>query len=483
MNTRREEKALLEFKHIMDDVVHLLRKATEAGTVCFYWVNRARRQFVVETNSTTMPNVMFQDRINFDQFFLDDYKEIDKIVQLEVGKDITENDLRHYYDFVPVKYLTLIPFVNNGETVAITVLETEEKLSVRQSEEVISAYRNALLNVLNTYLELTDLYEDQKEWTDYEDSLSLISPKQHKVEILDVMAEEMQKLLPGGGVSVVARGMDVWTTVLRSEKAPDQPGLGLQAEEKSIAYDALEKGESIFSIHFNQNPKRLSASETGTEGATLAIPLLISDRRHAVVLACDKNPLVFKESTKHQLKNLVRLAGLAIQVNLGKMSFQQDLLTSEYGSFIPDLWEKSLTRQIQRAEVSKEKTWFGFITLDNLTELRSRFRLEDLKRLQRTLVSLMNPGRMGFTGFIGFNTDYVFSYLLTGKRDNVNEEYIKALRKLFDKEVDLGGGQQVKVGIQTGSIQVNSADLDAHQVIMQAKKSLSESVKESSTTV
>lgn len=483
MNTQREEKALLEFKHIMDDVVHLLRKSTDAGTVCFYWVNRVRRQFVLETNSTTMPNVMFQDRVNFDQFFLDPFKEVQSVVQLEIGKDVDESQLRHYYDFVPVKFLTLVPFVNNGETVAITILETEEKLPVPDYEGVFSAYRNALLNVLNTYLELTDLYENQQEWTDYERSLDLISPKQHKVEVLDVMIEEMQKLLPGGGVSVVARGMETWTTVLRSSKAPAHPALGLTAEEKSMAYDALEKGEAIFSIHFNQNPKRLSAAETGVEGATLAVPMLISDRRHAVILAYDKNPLVFKESTKHQLKNLVRLAGLAIQVNLGRMAVHQDLFTSEYGSFIPDLWEKSLSRQIRRTGASKEKTWFGFISLKNLPELRSHLRLDDLKRLQRILVKILNPGRLGFTGFIGFNTDYVFSYLLVGHSGNEFEEWKKTIERIFEEEIELGNGQKIKTGIQLGNVQLSIPDAEVHEIVMQAKKALSEAVKENSTTI
>ncbi|MEX0904641.1 MAG: GAF domain-containing protein [Balneolaceae bacterium] len=481
MNIRREEKALLEFKHIMDDVVHLLRKSTGAGTVCFYWVNRVRKQFVLETNSTTMSNVMFQDRINFDNSFLDSFKEMGTVTQLKVGEDLDESELRHYYDFVPVKYLTLLPFVNNGETVAITVLETEEKLSIPECEEIFSAYRNALLNVLNTYLELTDLYESQQEWTNYENSLNLISPKLHRVEILDVMIEEMQKLLPGGGVSVVARGMESWITVLRSSKAPDTPVLGLTVEEKSMAYDALQKGEPLFSIHFNQNPRRLSTAEHGAEGATLAVPVLISDRRHAVILAYDKNPLVFSESTKHQLKNLVRTASLAIQVNLGKMSVHQDLFTSEYGSFIPDLWEKSLKKQIQKAGTSKEKTWFGFITLDNLPELRSRLRLEDLKQLQRMLVRILNPSRMGFTGFIGFNSDYVFSYLLTGHSENIHGEWKKNVEKIMEKEIELGDGQKIKTGIQIGSVLLDSPESEVHEVTTLAKKALSETVKENTT--
>jgi GAF domain-containing protein len=476
MTTRREEKALLEFKHIMDDVVHLLRKSTNAETVSFYWVNRARKQFVLETNSTTLPNVMFRDRVNFDQFYLEPYKEINSPLQLTVGKEIQAEQLRHYYDFVPVRHVTLVPFVNNGETVALTALETEKPLSLSEFEDEISAYRNALLNVLNTYLELTDLYENQRGWVDYDDVLERISPKMHKVEILTILVEEMQKLLPNGGISVVARGMETWATILRSSNASDVLPLGLAVEEKSMAYDALQKGKALFSIHFNQNPKRVSTLETSTEGATLAIPIMISDRRHGVLIAFDKNPLVFTEATKHQIKNMVRVAALSIQVNLGKMDVHQDIFTSEYGNFIPDLWEKSLENQIQRYPSSKEHTWFGFITIANLPKLRSKLRLDDLKRMQRKIINLLNPSNTGFNGFIGFNTDYIFSYLLVGENNQVQEQWIRSIHKTFEKPIELGDGQLISVEIQSSAIPIDG-NSDVHSVTLEAKRKLSGDVK------
>lgn len=481
MSKRREEKALLEFKHIMDDVVRLLQKATDSETVYFYWVNHTRRQFVLETKSTSLPNVMFQDRIQFEQLYLNDYKDITAIEQLKIGVDVSPESLRHYYDFVPVKYATLIPFINNGETVAITVVETETPLIVGEFEDIFSAYKNALLNVLNTYLELTDLYENQQEWNDYDQSLEQLSPKQHKVDVLDTLIEEMQKIIPGGGVAVLARGMETWTTVLRSNDAPDWPALGLMMEEKSMVYDALQKGEARFAIHFNQNPRRISTSELNTEGATLAIPLMISDRRHAVILAYHHNALVFKESTKHQLKNLVRIASLAIQVNTGSLPVQQDLFTSEYGSFIPELWEKALQKQINKSGNSEEKTWFGFITIQNLPQLRSRLRLEDLKRLQRTLVTVMNPSRSGFNGYIGFNTDYIFAYLLTGRSAGIHEEWYTALHQVLEKPIELNDGQQIEIEVQVGSMKIDSSYRQVHDVITAAKKELSEEVKKKSS--
>jgi hypothetical protein len=477
MSGRREEKALLEFKQVVKNIVQLLRKSMEADTTYIYWVNRIRKQFVLETSATILSNVMFRDRIEFDDFFLNEYRNLTEVTQLKVGEGVNQEELSHYHDVVPARFVTLIPFINNGETVALTVVESEHQPNLSDFGDVLSSFQSALRNVLNTYLEVTDLYEHQKQWSDYDVSLDQISPRMHRTEILDVMIAEMQKLLPEGGVSIAARGMGTWVTVMQSSGALNCPETGALIEEKSMAYDALEKGEPQFSIHFNQNPKRISSAEEHVEGATLAIPLLINDRRHAVVLACAPNPLVFKESTKHKLVNLVRLAALAIQVNLGKTEPEQNLLTSAHGSFIPEVWEKSLGRKIRSASGSERTTWFGFVTVENLAELRASLRLEELMQLQRTLVSMMNPARHGFLGYIGFNTDYIYAFLLSGEQVKVYQDWFDTIDRLLDQPVELTNGKRVNVQVKIGSVTVHDQYKDVHEVVTAAKKALSEVVK------
>lgn len=473
---KREEKALIEYKQIMNDVVHLLRESTKSQTAYLYWVNRAREQFVLETNSTKLPNVMFRDRVEFKQHFLNDYIGLDSIIQLKTGTDIESKELQHYFDFVPVRHLLLIPFINNGETVAITVLETETKFNLDQHTQSIAAYRNALANVLNTYLELTDLYGTEKAWTEYEESLSEISPKQHKADILNKMAQQMEKLLPDGGVTVLLRGMEVWTTVLNAKPSDQNISPGLVMEEKSLSYLSLQKGEPQFSIHFNQNPKRVSSSEKNTEGATLAIPMLINGRRHGVVLAYDKNPLVFKESTKHQLINLVRVAVLSIQVNYEKLPVDKDLFTSNHGNFIPDIWELSLSKELNSPHSYERQLWFGMITIENLQALRSKYRLEELNRIQRTLVKIMNPSLFGFNGFIGFNSDYVFTSLIYCKSEQEHNRWRDAINNRFNDPVELSDGKQIKLNVKYGYTKVAPGHDEVHEIISKAKKSLSTSL-------
>lgn len=480
MGLQREDKALREFKHIIDDLVTLLRESTGADTVYMYWVNRTREQFVMEANSTSLPSVMFQDRVAFQDYFLYPFTDLQKIRQLNIGEEIEYSQLYHYYDQSPVRQITIVPFINNGETVALIVLETAKQFFTGDNEPVIQSFLNALGNVLNTYLELTDLYEQQHEWIEYEKSLDTLSSRLHKVEILSRMLTGMQKLLPSGGVSLVARGMDVWVNVLNSAESEMAPPLGLMIDEKSVAYDSLKNGKPEFAIHFNQNPKRLTAGEPNTEGATLAIPLMIDDRRHGSVIVYDKNALTFSESVKHKLINLVRVAALAIRTNLDKLPPNEDLLTTTFSSFIPDVWEKAIETSLSDGSHLQKKTWFGLLTIDNLQSLRSKHRLEELKRLQRTLVAALNPTRFGVNGYIGFNSDYVFTFLLQDKENTAPEKWLEGVKKMLENPVQLSDGKQFNVEIIAGYTLVEGEGGGGfHPIVQQAKKGLSEAVRKS----
>lgn len=470
MNTSREEKALFEFKKIMENLLQLLTKATTAKTGYLYWVNRKRDQFVLETTQTELSNVMFKDRIDFGKFYLDDYKNIKSPVQIEIGKQLDISQLTHYFDKPNVRYITIIPFQNNGETVSLTVLESENELLLKEFENSFSAYISAHVNVLNTYLELTDLHEDEQKWLDYEQKLNKLSTHTGTVDVIDKLIKEVQGFLPTGGVIVAVRGMSTWVTALRSIDSPKSPEVGLMVEEKSLAYEALNKGEALFSIHFNQNPKRISSSEIQTEGATLAIPLLIRDKRQAVLIAYDKNPLVFKESVKHQIKNMVRVAALEIKSEMSGNDMNSDLFTTEYGNFTQELWMLSLDQYLKRKRPQTDQVWFGMIGINNLAELRSSYRLEDLKKVQRLMVKALNPSRLGYNGLIGFNSDYVFTYIFSGTTESDHHQWLEANIKDLKSKLDLGDARKVEVDIKAGFIKIKSLTSKSDQVLSDVKQ-------------
>jgi hypothetical protein len=169
----------------------------------------------------------------------------------------------------------------------------------------------------------------------------------------------------------------------------------------------------------------------------------------------------------------VRTAVLSIQVNLDRLPVDKDLFTSDYGNFIPDLWELALQKELNRKNGRDYTLWFGLITIDNLQALRSKYRLEELNRIQRTLVNSLNPNRFGANGFIGFNSDYVMTYLVNCLSQQKYDDWIQAVEDKFRTPLELSDGKQIKLGIKLGSVRVDSNFNKVHDIVSAAKKELS----------
>ncbi len=478
MSLDRQDKALREFKQIMADLVHLLRTSTRVELAYMCWVNHQRQQFVWESNSTNLPNVMFQDRVAFEQHFLNEYKDIDEITQLKIGEEISKGKLAHYFDFVNAKNMLLIPFINKGETVAITVLETEKEVELRSINDQIHAYNNALVNVLDTYLEIVDLHEQQKEWEEYEESLDALDYRLHRVDLISKMLEEMQLFLPNGGACLVCPGMESWNLVMSSKFAKNPPLTGLQMEEKSVAYEAVEKGNSVFSIHFNNSPRLISSKERRTEGASFAIPIMIHDRRQAVVVTYDNDPLTYKESTKHKLSNLARIASLSIQSVVKKAGMAEELFTQNFGAFMSELWETSLNNELHRIRSGKgTHTWFGLASPHDLSVLRTKYRLEDLQKIQKDFVTFLNPSSHGIPGFIGYNSDYVYGFIIQSDSENAVNEWMDSIKTKLSHGFKLSNGETLDISFKAGFTKISKEDTNSYQVLTKAKQALSEVVR------
>lgn len=474
MSLDRQEKALREFKQILQDLVHLLRTSTGVQLSYMCWVNHSRQQFVWETNSTGLPNVMFQDRVAFENHFLDEFKDAEEVIQLKVGEDIPKAKLMHYFDFVQAKNILIVPFINKGETVALTVLESEHEIDQEELQDRIISYNNALVNVLDTYLEVVDLHENQQEWEDYEAAVNRIDYHQHRVEILGTMMEEMQKNLPNGGAVLLAPGMQSWNVVLRSRNANNAPNIGLQLEEKSVAYEALDKGEPIFTMHFNNNPRRISSAEKRSEGATFAIPVMVHDRRQGVVVCYDNDPLTFKESTKHKLNNFVRIASLSMQSSLKKSGALDEILTQKFGAFMPELWELALHSEMAKIKNGEgQLTWFGLVTPEDVSGLRTKYRLEDLQQIQGDFVSMLNPSRHGIPGIIGYHSDYVYAFIIQSDDEDAVNFWLEKLKGKLREGLKLSIGGSIPVQFKVGCTQVKPDNVNAYQIVEKAKKALS----------
>lgn len=475
---KKEQQTIREFKELLTDLAEMLRRATHSTTVYMYWINKQRQQFVNEVASTKAVNAVFQDRVDFEDHYLHEFFDITEPVQIEVGRHIAKSDLNHYYGKNEVKYVTLIPFINKSETIAITALESERQELEPDEEAALFFYEDALTKLLNTYLEVNNLSEDQQKWSEYEEAIKRIQRERRPVHVIQQLLEEINKYLTNGGALMASRGMDAWCALVSSSEAQNPPLTGTRLEEGTIGYQALESGEAEFCIHFNGNPKRIAAREPLSNGATMAVPILVHDRRQALIMAYDENPLLFTESLKHKINNLCRICSLKLTASEPRSSLKEDLLANTYTAFIPDIWEVSLKAALERAKIEPDiHTWFGLVTLKDLSSLRARYRLDELKSLQHELVVTLNPSNFGLSGYLGSKTDYVYTFLIQGNNPDAIDIWNNALHDLGDKQIQFSNGKEEPIEFIAGYTKITQEYNEIRSIIKQANKALSDAFK------
>jgi hypothetical protein len=244
---------------------------------------------------------------------------------------------------------------------------------------------------------------------------------------LERLVDQASSLIPTGAVSLLVRANSTWQVVLNHPGSSHVPPIGLAVEEQSLVFQALKTGQPEFATHLGGSPKRVNSAEPLMKGASLAIPMLLHDRRQAVLLVSDENLLFFRESNRHKLTNLVRVAALKLVAGTTKHVAGADFLSAETGSLHADVFDAALRR-----EASGTPPVVAMVTVKQVPTLRSRLRMDELKEVQQLIGDLLAPNRHGFSGLVGVHSDFVFTVMLHGD-DSVIADYPRHVADLWKK--------------------------------------------------
>lgn len=472
---KREEKALEHFKEVLKDLLVMIRVSCKADTAYMYWVNRAREQFVLETTSTQFKDVVFQDRVPFSGFILEAWKDLKEPIYLEAGEDFDASHLTHHMNGFRGKGILLLPFINNEETVALTVIEISDLNKIDDDwQDAAQSYLSAVGNILRTYLELNEMFQDEKRWDAYNRALDTFSEQRSTLGLLERLLFEAQSLVSTGGACILARNVSGWQVVLTSSATNRIIPAGLKMSEVSQAGLCLKSGEPEFTLHFNGNPKRISQKEPVTDGASQITPLLINYRRHGVLVVWDENSLIFRESLKHMITNMCRTAGLQLKADKAISADDDDLLTTESGAYHIDVLEKALQLELKRRTEGFRPfdTWVIFVTPVDYQQLRTKLGSERAKDLLSTIARDLNPNHSGVSGLVTSYTESVFAVLIQSKDATRIDNWIEYF-KAYAMERSRSGGEYIpNMKFHFGITKISDTHRDAFSVIQDAKRAM-----------
>lgn len=462
-------------------MILLLRNSLQAETVSLHWINHRRDIFVLENYATDLNNVVYQDRVRRNEHFLGNFDSIKSITRLQRDVHFDGKQLEHYTSAAPVNFIYLVPLVYNTETVAVTSVETEAKSELTMvDEESITAYQKALGRLLHNYQELSELVHQQSEWTEYDEVVNRFSKLDQPFGLASELTEQLQKYTGNnGGVMLLARGLHSWNSVLYSASAKFPPPVGLTVQEGSVSDQALKTGEPVYHTHLNANPKRISFQEPLCNGATLAVPVMHRQRRQLLALVYSEDLLVFSEAIKHKITNLCRIAGLKLEALQPELDVEEDIFANRISCYTSDLFNGAL-RVIKKHQDNYDvpmKTWVGMFSISNISDLRTRYRLEDLIQLQKKVLSVVRPQKFGYSGIIGEYSDYVYSFILQSTDESAFNSWIQALQKEFEQPVSFSDDQRVAVRLRLGFTELQQG-MEPDAAVQNSRRAMNEAVKQ-----
>lgn len=476
---QREKQHQLNYKKILGDLLLQFREASGAETISMHWVNEQRKVLVLENFSSRLSNVVFKDRVEMAGHVLGRFSNLQDILVLDVQRDIEPGQLDHYTSGHPVRYVVVVPFVYNTQTVALLAADFSRVPALDEAGYRLYASWQMILNrLLETYLELSELIEKQQEWILYDSVADRFEEPTGVLQAADILLQALQEIAGNGaGVIMLARILDQWQVVFTSAQSENPPPSGLLVEEHSVASSSLLSGEAVFQTHFNASPKRISSVEPLCNGATLAVPLMHRQRRQMMVLVHHENALRFNEIINYKIKNLCRIASLKTQALLPDLPVHRDVFTSRLGALDKEVFTHALQLNINRKNgQSDDQRGFAAIAgIGNLGSLRTRYRVNELVGLQEQVLRAIRPQEFGLSGLVAEYADFVYLMLLPDAGIPSMDHYLRQLEERFSTAFSVESNEDL-VQLHVGYMQLGGGQ-DAPAVIHQVKASLNQAMK------
>lgn len=88
------------------------------------------------------------------------------------------------------------------------------------------------------------------------------------------------------------------------------------------------------------------------------------------------------------------------------------------------------------------------------------------------MVKALNPSRLGYNGIIGFNSDYVFTYIFSGSSEDDHQSWLETNMQDLKSKLDLGDARKVEVVIKAGFVKINPDKKDSDKILTDVKQAL-----------
>jgi diguanylate cyclase (GGDEF)-like protein len=450
-----------EFNALIQRVLSVVKDVHFAHSVALFWVNREKRQLVLESSLSDSVHFMKNRRLSVGSDLVSQIAVSGKPQIVNYVNALGQSDILPYYDTIePVKTFVGIPIFFSGtsqDPVAVLVLDCLES-DAYGNETITSLAQIAKMvsTLTRSYTSKYDLLLDSEVLRSINRVREQLSMEFNTHSITRSLAEEVSRLIPWDYIAVVLfdDNRKSWVAHYIMNRMND-PYIALLCEldaQQSLVVSVIQAGipKIIDDMSAVSVPRFYQAERCDSNGALMIIPLNSLSRCYGALVVESKDPQTYSDADVKLVQKLTETSSWALEilsltdVMNNYVSLDETTGVATRKSFIGRLQE-----EVQRANDFSNELSLVMISIDRMDEHIERYGKEAfdfiLQNVSRMVKVSIRPydvvGRFDFNCFVVLlvhTTSNEASLWAEKIRKNVASNILNIENKSFSITISVG---------------------------------------------
>lgn len=260
-----------EFNYLVSKVLTIIASVFDTRTVVFFWVNKDKETFTLETYLTDARFFSEQKKYSFGFDGISDVASKGKPIVITDIKTTVELKIIPYYtsESSTGSFIAVPIFFNNIVVGVVAIDSTEEKKYTAKTIDALGNYTKLISGLIQSYTSKYDLIQETKILESVQLFKSMFANSSStKDEVIDVLLASIEQLAVGNpliGICMFDESMNEWG-IVRTSNAINHPELRSAVVElnNSLVGHTILSGATVIAHPLHQEKIRFYSGEPST---------------------------------------------------------------------------------------------------------------------------------------------------------------------------------------------------------------------------
>lgn len=453
-----------EFTHLIRKVLALIQNTYFAHTVALFWVNREKRQLVLESHITESSKFTSHRRRELGLDLISQIANTGKPQLITEINAISQAEMLGYYeDSEPVKAFVGVPIfysqvaVEPQMPVAVLILDCLEQDAYGNETLISLGHATKLISgLIRSYTDKYDLLLDSEVLRSINRMRDQLKIDFTTHTVARSLAEETSRLVPWDYLTVVlydeTRNAWVISLVMNRMNDPYVAVMNIVDHQRSLVGDVIQAGAHRIIDHVQESnlPRFYRTERCESTGSLMIVPLNSLSRCYGALVIESKDAKSYTDADVRLVQKIVESSSWALEIlSLTEVTNEYVTMDETTGVANHKYFMGRVQEEVQRANDFGNDLSVVMISIDSISEHLNRLGKEGsdfvLQNVGRMIKTSIRPydlvGRYDFNRFavlLVHTTPNEASLWAEKLRKNVASNIINVENRSFSVTISVG---------------------------------------------